>query len=219
MWLWLLALILLFILCVLVLMPLNLEVYYRHRGQDNHLSLVISTWFGVKYHFLSPGRRPIPVLRLRAGMKGTQDPAPEKEKRSPPGGPVRTYLRLITYFRLGKRFWPALEFLLHRTELRRLEWRTLVGLPDAAYTGMAVGGLWSLKGMVLSILYRLISKTSTLPEVAVVPHFTGPSFGLLIHCIFTIRIGHIMVTAIKIALVFIRDALWKALPLNRLLKG
>ncbi|MGB9804524.1 DUF2953 domain-containing protein, partial [Desulfofundulus sp.] len=134
-------------------------------------------------------------------------------------GALELINRVINYIRLGQRVWPALKFLLKHAELRRLEWRTIIGLFDAACTGIAAGGLWSIKGMVLTALYRLVNRKSALPEVAVVPYFTGSSFGLLIHCIFTIRLGHIMVTAMKLAFVFIRNGLRKALPFTRLLKG
>ncbi|AEG15430.1 hypothetical protein Desku_1867 [Desulfofundulus kuznetsovii DSM 6115] len=219
MWLWWLILILFFLFCVLVVVPLNLELYYRRRGQDHCLYLVVSTWFDIKYQLIPRERLPKPAPGSKAVMKEPRGVLPEKEKKKSAGGTLKLFRRLMSYVHLGQRVWPALEFLLHRTELRRFEWRTLVGLPDAAHTGMAVGGLWSIKGAVLTALYRLVSKKSVLPEVAVVPHFTGSSFGLLIHCIFTVRLGHIMVTAVKLAFVFIRDGLRKALPFTRLLKG
>lgn len=206
---WLLALpLVLFFL--LALLPLTLEVYYRRRGQDDHLTLTMRLWFGINYRLTLPVlnltnfRLFSSKLKLRAGFKAPSSGRPVREKkRLVIPDPLTMYRLLSRYYRLGKKLWPALTYLAGRVELHYLEWHTLIGLSDAAYTGMAVGGLWSVKGLVLSILYRICKKTKTRPEVTVVPHFTGPAFGLLLHCIFTVRIGHIMVTVIRMVFVLI----------------
>jgi len=193
-WLWWLVVIFLLLMALFTMIPLKLEFYYCRRGHDRRLLLVIRTWFNIKYQLL-PGKNPDGQVSLISSG------------------------RLVECIRLGLEIWPALKFLLRRTRLCRLEWRTLVGLPDAAHTGMVVGGLWSLKGTVLTVLYRLVSKKSTLPEVAVLPHFTGSSFGLLIHCIFTFRLGHIMVTAVKLACLTGRQGLKRILSFIDSFKG
>ncbi|HHW42902.1 MAG TPA: DUF2953 domain-containing protein [Desulfotomaculum sp.] len=205
MWLWML----LFpavIFGLTALIPLNLEIYYRQRGREGYLRLSADAWFGIKYTRTVPAPPPVhrppirPLLKRRSVVQtGTTKEPVKRENRPDLSRYLSVYHLLKRHLPLGKRLWPALRYFLHRLELRHFQWRTLVGLPDAAQTGLAVGGLWSLKGLVLTGLYRMFKGKSAPPDVAVVPCFTGPAFGLLFHCIFTIRIGHIMVTVIKLA--------------------
>ena len=101
-------------------------------------------------------------------------------------GLLRTLLRWARWAPI-----PA-EYLLRRMSCQRLDWTTRVGTGNPALTGFTVGCLWALKHQLLRTLARGIDKMTAIPRIAITPDFTGTSFALALHCIFALRVGHII---------------------------
>lgn len=166
---------LLLLFLFLAFMPLTLEVKCRYKGLKGEWQLGLSTWFGLRFA-LYPTRR-------TAGLKPRS-----KEKKFPP---------LLQRLLRRKGFGPALAFLLKRVDICRLEWCTEIGFGDPAFTGISVGGLWSLKGFILTLLNSLLPRFSCLPRIEVVPCFTRAGFDLWVCCVFTTRVGYILLAILK----------------------
>jgi hypothetical protein len=86
---------------------------------------------------------------------------------------------------------------------QQLYWKTRIGLPNAALTAMAVGWVWSIKGLVLAIIYHFLGLPATKPVVVVMPDFSKPAFVFLINSVFTIQTGYLLVAGIKIMIAFL----------------
>lgn len=89
-----------------------------------------------------------------------------------------------------------LQVLLKRICVHKVEWRTSFGTGDAPLTGIVAGGLWSAKGVVISLL----SGKSTMkckPAIAVLPHFQQKFLRVKIDCIVSIKMGQAIVAFIK----------------------
>lgn len=95
---------------------------------------------------------------------------------------VKFYIKL--YRRVVRR-------LVNSLTCERLQWKTTYGSDDAANTGIITGALWTVKGMLVTVLRRRFSFTAP-PEIAVIPVFGQSRFDVDFQCIFSLRLGKII---------------------------
>lgn len=76
---------------------------------------------------------------------------------------------------------------------RSFIWETELGFADYALTGVTTGLLWAGKGVVLGYLSRFLKMDSRNMRVRVTPLFGGQRWESRINCIFTTRLGHIII--------------------------
>ena len=74
------------------------------------------------------------------------------------------------------------------------EWKTRVGVIDAAVTAWAAGALWGIKGGLIGILQSRYEFGLT-PYLQVIPTFGQTRFDTALNCIFELRVGHIILAA------------------------
>lgn len=84
------------------------------------------------------------------------------------------------------------SYLLERLSCHRLEWSTRIGLLNPAVTGFTVGCLWFVKHRVIRRLVEKIDRMAAVPLVSVSPDFCSTTFELMLHCIFGLRVSHII---------------------------
>lgn len=84
-----------------------------------------------------------------------------------------------------------------RGKFSRFTWGTVLGLENAALTGMATGILWGMKGTILGLLQRSYKLDRNKHHVMVLPSYNIPGWETMLDCIFTIRVGHIILGGIK----------------------
>jgi hypothetical protein len=89
-----------------------------------------------------------------------------------------------------------LKYVTAQTRIKKLEWVSEFWLANASSTGLLTGLAWSVKGIVLSAV-SAYSRLETTPCISVRPNFQKPLFHTLVDCIFSIRIGHIMLGGLK----------------------
>lgn len=82
---------------------------------------------------------------------------------------------------------------LRYANLRKLEWKSYIGLGDAAQTGFFTGVLWAFKGACLSLL-RQDKRFSF--QINIYPNFTNANLCSQLTCILRIRIVHIILIGI-----------------------
>ncbi|WP_242868734.1 DUF2953 domain-containing protein [Desulfotomaculum copahuensis] len=213
------------LLLLLAALPLTLQVSYQRRGHDDRLELNLKIWPGLGYQLALPAidlarRFSRPAIKLRARLEGRAGPPPAMEKKCLTRPDLPVLLRQARrWLRLGKRLWPAVRCLLRQVQPRRVRWRTLIGLSDAAATGLATGGLWSLKGTAVTALYRFLRPSPVRPELVVMPSFTTPVLAVDLDCIFTVRTGHIMIAALRMAVLYMLGGIQDRLAGHKLPKG
>ncbi|MGI6453863.1 MAG: DUF2953 domain-containing protein [Syntrophomonadaceae bacterium] len=131
--------------------------------------------------------------KKRLGIKNIS--LPSLSSYSPANFDVRTLLNHLKRFRgfnlkIEVTYEHLLSFL-EKTLIETLEWKTVLGCDDAMDTAIASGGWWTLKGIILSLL----TSKSTVKDfrIDVKPDYRpGPSLNSELHCIFRIRIVHII---------------------------
>lgn len=84
-------------------------------------------------------------------------------------------------------------------QCEKLIWRTRYGFSDAALTALANGLIWSGKSTALAAL-SLICTMKTKPQISVEPDFDAVGVDIQFESIFSVRIGNIMTTGLRILL-------------------
>ena len=216
------TIIILFLLVALVVMPLRVRITYHRQGVNDKITLEMSLWKLPKYKLNTS------LVDLQTGKDSSDVKFKSKNKKSgfitrilvttlasfPRKGDnledgdftlkiphnLREVKQIVTKFHQDyQRYWPFFRYLLNRTQCRKLHWRTKIGFADAALTGWITGALWTIKSMLVGKIFSLVSPPQC-PVVMVQPEFNEKQFALDFDCIFEVRMGHIMVTGIKLAL-------------------
>lgn len=182
------------------------EVDFRYRRQEekDHLEIRLRALSGLwRFEFQ------IPTVQL----EWEKGPALDLEQvaRSGTGqthGKTEMRLRYV-HMEFFWRLWPHLRniFLrLNRIKARlyrrihctALESEFAIGFKDPAQTALATGAIWAALGMSVARLYRQITMEVPKPLINVVPRFQTPGFSCHVHCIFRLRIGHIILAGIDL---------------------
>ncbi|WP_335872208.1 DUF2953 domain-containing protein [Bacillus sp. 2205SS5-2] len=86
---------------------------------------------------------------------------------------------------------------LAKIKVDNLEWQTLIGTGDSSSTGIAVGGIWSVKSTIVSIMSKAM-KLQSMPVLTVHPSFQQPIIQTKFTCMIQFRIGQAILGGIKI---------------------
>ena len=84
-----------------------------------------------------------------------------------------------------------------RIVIKHFEWHSLVGLGDAAHTGIITGALWTIKGSFIGMLSHFL-RLKEMPVLSVTPHFQLAIIQTRITCIFQFRIGYAILAGLKL---------------------
>ena len=177
--------------------------YQRKEEKDNleiHLRALSGLW---RFEFQ------VPTLQL----EWEKGPAVDLEQvaRSGTGQTqAKTEVRMrYVHWELFLRIWPHLNHIFLRlswikARLYRkihctvLEWELEIGYKDPVHTALAAGALWAALGVSVARLYRQITMEMPKPLINVVPRFQTPGFSCDLHCIFRLRIGHIILAGLDL---------------------
>lgn len=86
---------------------------------------------------------------------------------------------------------------LHHISLHKFSWVTHLGVGEASVTGLVIGPVWVVKGMVVGVISRKV-KCFPSPEISIRPHFLREKFHTELTCIGSIRLGKAIHALIKI---------------------
>ena len=199
--------ILLFIL--VMFLRLRVEVHFTRKGEDDYLKLQVSMVRGL-FRFktevpaVDVGRYLLrPVLKVKAGAEGSVSGASVKTGRVMKIPLTLDKLRKLPIYinkalELVDRYKKTLLKLLKKIRFHYLHWTTDIGLGDPADTGIAAGLLWGVKGFLYGLFQNYAGTTGENPKFVVRPCFNAACFRLDFHCIFDMRIGHIIIAGLKI---------------------
>ncbi|MDA8235520.1 MAG: DUF2953 domain-containing protein [Clostridia bacterium] len=194
------------LLAVAALVTVEIRVNYRRLGKDDLLAIHLSALWGILgfkvemslvqmvKNWLNPLLKLVVKVESKEGRslgqeERTIDPADIEWHRVP------RLIRLV--IKVLRRFQPAINYFVRHLWMRQFKWRTRLGLGDAAGTGVGIGALWGIKGVIYTRLRNNTSPTGVRPQVQVIPSFHQPGFATDFDCIFAIRTGHIIITGIN----------------------
>ncbi|MBY7143878.1 DUF2953 domain-containing protein [Virgibacillus sp. NKC19-3] len=98
---------------------------------------------------------------------------------------------------------PLVNYILKNTYFHKLKWITKGGTGDAGTTGVATGGVWAIKGILIGIIGEK-SNLKSQPVIHVSPHFQQPFFLSTFECMVSLKLGKAMYALFKAMRVFSR---------------
>lgn len=219
---WLVIVLLIAVTLLLLVSPVTAEikydcVYREDQGESGtagsshpNRGVRISFFWGLLNIYLKAptfGRKPQrainPVLNIRTKLFKKHGPTlAREESKTGPDFALKLIRRAQIIYRAVA---PVQNFILSRILVRRFIWRTVIGLPEAAQTGVATGMLWVLKGNTAAFLYQKLSRRSSRPELEIVPVFNRQLLHVYFNCIFTMRTGHIIYTGLLAGWYFLKN--------------
>lgn len=189
----------------------TVELYYRRQEEKDHVDLKISALKGIWQFKMS-----IPTINL-AWEEGPQIETQE-EAQAPSGEKRKGMQKLrVKYFR-GEFFYqlipniPGLLIQFNRIKkkfykgiiCKEYSWEVEYGHENPAQTAIVAGGFWSMLGYSLARMYNTVTMEVSQPRIMVKPMFNNPGFSTDLHCIFKVRIGHIMVVGLEFLWIIVR---------------
>lgn len=190
--------------------------YYR-REENDHIEIQLSALHGLWTFCMS-----VPTVKLE-WEKGPQievqqaSVAPSGEKRKGQSRIRFRYLRRGFLYRLVPQI-PRILIRLQRAKNKfyrgihctYIHWKIIIGYEDPSLTAWAAGTFWSILGYSLARLYRQVTMETREPKLFVEPNFQKTGFSCDLHCIFKLRIGHIMFVGLDLIRAFVRGRRRKA---------
>lgn len=86
--------------------------------------------------------------------------------------------------------------LLRRSTIKKLAWKTDIGVGEADQTGLIFGGLWMIKSFIINYLYH--NKLLEIrPKLSICPFFNEKTIQSKMDCMITIRLGQAIYTMLK----------------------
>jgi len=202
--LWIFAALFLFIGAAVAIWPVTVRITFKRQGADDRLVAELRLWPGIGWRLViatlnleSLFKRPQVGYRAKVETAAGDRLAGEKSRMALPD-----LLRLIKNIPFLNGVMadlkPSIRYMLRKTTLNRLEWKTALGVGDPYYTGILTGILWSLKGWLCSAAYSLFRTRKSRPALSVVPGYGGKGLAIAFDCIVSTRSGHIIFTGLRI---------------------
>jgi hypothetical protein len=199
-----LALIILFILIIAILITrLTVIIDYYHGNDNDHLKLEFKIWFGIiKF------KKEIPVIKIDDNSPSIviedETKIGKNEKTTDEGNSQFDKKDIFQSFKDAKEllqhvvgFHQVIREFLAKVNLKQVEWHTVIGFGDAAYTGMATGAIWTLKGSIIGILSHYM-RLREMPRMTVTPYFQYKVTQTRFRCMIQFRIGQAMLAGLKL---------------------
>jgi Protein of unknown function (DUF2953) len=204
---WLVIVLIIIVLFILLIIfsKLTISLNYFHHNDNDELKIQFRIWFGLIRYTIN-----VPLVKIDDNSpsivvkENTQMGDYSSEKESP------TKEEQITKESVMSKLTNAKEILQHITNMnviirkfikriviKHFEWHSLVGVGDAAHTGIITGALWTLKGSVVGMLSNVL-RMKEMPILSVTPHFQMAILQTHITCIFQFRIGYAIFAGLKL---------------------
>jgi hypothetical protein len=192
---------LLFILIIFT--KLTIQIDYFHHNDNDDLKLEFRIWFGlIKYKKHIPlikidENSPSIVVKTNSSKQQPKETSPAKNVKQIKPSDIVTNIKnvreILTHVINLK---VVVKKFLKKVSVKKVEWHTIVGVGDAAITGIVSGGLWAIKGSLIGFLSHSL-KLREMPHLTVTPHFQQAIIQTRITCIFQFRIGNAILAGMK----------------------
>ncbi|MCF2648702.1 DUF2953 domain-containing protein [Niallia circulans] len=190
------------VLIFLCFLKLTIHIRYYHKKDNDDLKIELRVLFGlIKYKKTIPLIKidedsPTLVMKEETELQGKQETVEETKQFS--ASDLLIFLsnskellnHVVQFHRIVRSF-------LAKLTIKHIEWSSIVGLGDAAHTGMISGAIWAVKGSIIGIISNYM-KLKDMPKINIYPQFQGMASETLFSCMIQFRIGHAMMAGIKL---------------------
>jgi len=182
-------LVLAFLIIIIFISRLTITAQYVHKDQKDYFTVRIVALFGLVSKTYS-----IPESLLeKKGEKQQMEKMSHKsifEKIRDGAQNVKDFIHL---FNSSKH---VLRKFLKKTVVHEFSWVSTIGAGDAALTGKLIGAVWSMKGIVQMLVYQFLTVRCR-PCFNVTGFYNNKVICTEFNCIFSIRVGDAILTAIQ----------------------
>ncbi|MCO4849726.1 DUF2953 domain-containing protein [Bacillus vallismortis] len=195
------AILILIGIVLLLRMKMYVAVEYLHADDNDKLTLKITALWG-----LIRIKKSIPAIKVNKadGTVDIKQKTKSKVKKSSSEKKVtfadvqQSIHKIEMFMHQVKNLRKISASFLAHLHITKLEWITIVGIQDAAVTGVLTGAVWGVKGGIAAMLYDHLNFVNK-PVYEVIPSFQVPVSKTHFQCIFFFRFGHAMLAAFKFA--------------------
>ncbi|MBD1380126.1 DUF2953 domain-containing protein [Metabacillus arenae] len=202
---WIIGIVIILLLMFLILFitKITITIDLNHSGDDDHYKIKFQAWYGIlRYTINIPfvkidDQQPNLMVKEETGLgaKGEKSPK-KKDNKITPDDIIASIkdVREITEHIIGLNKITR-KFLKH-VKVIKFEWHSLLGVGDAALTGMVVGTAWTLKGMVVGLVSSYMN-LKTMPVMMIEPDFYHLRSKTTLQCIISFRFGNAMLAGLR----------------------
>jgi hypothetical protein len=202
---WVLLAILLLTVLILIILITKVKIFldYFHGNDNDHLKITVKAWGGlIKF------KVEIPVIKVDdnsptivAEQKISTGPNENMKQDKTTQVDKTDFLNSINDFKqllihvagLHK----IIRNFLRKVTLTKIEWHTMVGVGDAAATGVITGAFWAVKGGLIGVLSHYM-KLKDMPVMSITPSFQHAVSITSFKCMIQVRVGHAILAGIKL---------------------
>ncbi|MGG5254773.1 DUF2953 domain-containing protein [Neobacillus sp. SM06] len=193
----------LFLLILVLFTKLTIYINYYHRNDNDDLKIEFRALFGLfKY------KKDIPLIKVDDDspsiiLKGKTKMGPQESEsdlqvnKITPSKVISSLKNFREILEHVIQFNVVLRKFLRKVTIQQFHWSTVVGVGDAALTGMLTGGLWAVKGSIVGLLSRYF-RLKEKPEIKILPQFQQMIIQTELSCMFQFRIGHAIIAGLKL---------------------
>ena len=201
MWLLWILLGLLVIILLVLMTKIKVKIRFQHVHQNDELVIKCSAWFGLIHYTIN-----IPVIRVdvestsvkvkeKTGM--SDQTKTETNKRFTPDDFIQSLKNMKYILEHVVDLQKIIRHFLKKIQVKQFRWRSMIGMGDAAHTGVIVGACWGIKGSIIGLLTNVLHFKEE-PFFSITPDFQNQNAETAFSCILQFRIGQAIVTGIKL---------------------
>ena len=206
---WVLIILLIIILSAIIfILPVKIGINLEKSGEREELYVKVGIIFGISgsqmgvdlFKFHLDGLLPYILLQTK-NRTYIENPWLDLKKLmriSPP-------FKLDIFLRLLKRMFEVNNRFFKEIVCQRLACKTNIGLGDPALTALSTGGIWVAKSILYMNLQRNVQVNFHKPVYEVNPIFNKTEFRVAFDCIFTFRLGHIIIAGCKVLVIYFKS--------------
>ena len=182
----------LFFIFLLLFSPIHIRFVLDFEQNRGNISVIVRAFFGL-FRFCREKTFPSGDLADGENSFSLKDKKAADEGDERASRPVE---RDFTLERL-RGIWEVLKGVLRKTAITRFRWFSELGVRDPAWTGIASGFGWALKGIVVGAIGQWM-RWQTRPDLGIRLSFMEFRVTTFLECMFRIRLGQAILAAIKL---------------------
>ncbi|MEI5905462.1 DUF2953 domain-containing protein [Bacillus spongiae] len=193
------------VIFAIIMTKLTIYISFYHGNDNDHFSLTFQAWGGLIRYKIN-----VPLIKIdedsasivlkeeveNESGNGDQTKNEETNKIT-----LKDFLasfhdmKAILEHVIG--FNKIVKSFLAKVRVKNIEWQTVIGTGDASSTGVVVGGIWSMKSIIVSIISKAM-KLQSMPIMTVHPSFQRMIIQTKFSCMIQFRIGQAIFGGMKI---------------------
>ncbi|KAB7667988.1 DUF2953 domain-containing protein [Bacillus sp. B1-b2] len=185
------------------ILKLTIYVRYYHKKDNDDLTIEVRLFFG-----LIKIKKKIPLIKIdddsptivvkdETEIGNAEEPIQKDTKQFGAHDLINILSNTKEVLQHVVNLHRIVKYFLSKLTIKNMEWSTIVGLGDAAHTGMVTGAIWAGKGGIIGIISQYM-KLANMPKINIYPQFQGVASETLFTCMIQFRIGHAMMAGIKL---------------------